>query len=191
MVSTNTSAIRARLFAGLGIVAASAMLAMTGCSTPDPVAEGDYSRVTFYDSVEELKADSDAVVVGRVVDQEVADDIEEGFHFTLSHVEVMEADAESGLAAGDTIVVRQVGGEDTPPMTDLLGREDTYLLFLTLTGLDGKLATQYYPTGVVAGIYVAPGVSSGKSASATFTQFERDELDNLPSEISAQDVLGS
>ena len=186
-----SSATLAKRRAGLATAVASVAIAVVGCSTPDPAPEGEYSRVAFYDSVEALRADSDAVVVGRVVDQEVADDVEPGFHFTLTQVEVMDADATSGLAAGDTIVVRQVGGADTPPLTNLLGREDTYLLFLTLSGLDGRLATQFYPTGVVAGIYVAPGIDGDIVEPMTFTQFERDDTDDLPTAITAREALGS
>ena len=186
-----SGATRARRLVGVMTAVASVAIAAVGCSTPDPVPEGEYSRVAFYDSLEALRADSDAVVVGRVIDQEVADDVEPRFHFTLSHVEVMDADATSGLAAGDTVVVRQVGGADTPPLTNLLGREDTYLLFLTLSGLDGRLATQFYPTGVVAGIYVAPGIDGDTVESLTFTQFERDDEDDLPTELTAREALGS
>lgn len=186
-----SSATLARRLAGLATAVASVAIAAAGCSTPDPVPESEYSRVAFYDSLEALRADSDAVVVGRVVDQEVADDLEPGFHFTLTQVEVMDADATSGLAAGDTIVVRQVGGADTPPPANLLGPEDTYLLFLTLSGLDGRLATQFYPTGVVAGIYVAPGIDGDMVKSLTFTQFERDDAEDLPTEITAREALGS
>jgi len=186
-----SGATRARRLVGVMTAVASVAIAAVGCSTPDPVPEGEYSRVAFYDSVEALRADSDAVIVGRAIDQEVADDIEPGFHFTLSHVEVMEGDAESGLAAGDTIVVRQVGGADTPPLTNLLGRADTYLLFLTLSGLDGRLATQFYPTGVVAGIYVAAGNDHDNVDQLTFTQFERDEADDLPTELTTREALGS
>ena len=100
--------------------------------------------------------------------------------FTLSTFEVQST--QKGEASG-VITVRQTGSTRQTPPTGLLGVGQRYLLYLTPSGLSGEQASQFYVTGMNAGIYkAAEGAQTGgeTSSGSTFTQADPDPADNLP-----------
>jgi hypothetical protein len=178
------------------IAAAAAVLSfgavsLTGCSSSH--AEG--SRVELYDSVPDLAADSSIVVSGTVQQQKTATDIPGSDEFTLSTV-VIDATAktDSDHPSGSSVVVRQHGNRDTEGPGPLLEQGKTYLLYLTPSGLDGDLASQFYVTGGTAGIYETQQNAAARSAGGVaedteFTKAPSDEGDKLPAELTLEDAL--
>ena len=69
----------------------------------------------------------------------------------------------------------------------------TALLYLTPTGLDGELASQYYPVGVTAGVYVLDGdvaaLSADNDSAATFSHTVTDTGDSIPNVLSLEEAL--
>ena len=149
-----------------GVVAVTAaMLMLTGCTQSSAG-----SRATLYDNVDELAADSAAIVIGTVSDQHRDGDS------TVSSLEVVNAPANPHLATnlvdagntvnvGDSIAVRQ----DADP---ILATGDEYLLFITPSTLPGDGVEQYFITGAVAGLYVRDG--------AEYRRVVTDSGDELP-----------
>lgn len=193
----------------LAIAATGSVLlcALTGCSAPSAGTttggSGSHaSRVQFYDSIPDLADDSTAVVVATVGDQHEANDITEDTDFTLSDVTVVEAPKpDEATQPGATITVRQFGSKEQPPVATLLEPGRTYLLYLTATGLDGELGSQYYVTGSSAGLYESDESSVSRRAAAsdtaTFTKVpaleaeaEPDgEADSLPNQVVLSDAI--
>lgn len=146
------------------------------------------SRATLYESIDQLAADSSAIVVGTVHGQRTEGDV------TISSVEVTHSSFnpqlganltdESAVAAGDVVEVRQdvasshTGGDHAPLLSD----GDQYMLFLTPTMLEGDAAAQYFITGAVAGLYVRDG--------ADFRRVVTDSGDALPERIATSGSEG-
>jgi hypothetical protein len=175
--------------AAVGSIVISA-LALTGCSTSH--AEG--SRVELYDSVPALAEDSSVVLSGTVREQKTATDIPGGGEFTLSTVVVgATAKTDASQPTGSTVVVRQLGSASTEGPAPLLEQGRTYLLYLTPSGLDGDLASQFYVTGGTAGVYEtqqnAAARSTGVTGDTEFTKAPSDEGDELPAELTLADAL--
>lgn len=176
-------------------VAAAAVLALsavslTGCSS----SHGEGSRVELYNSVPALADDSIIVVAGTVSSQKTVSDIPNSGEFTLSTFTVAKtAKTDSNHPAGSTLVVRQHGTESKPGPGALLEPGKTYLLYLTPSGLDGDLASQFYVTGGTAGIYETEQNAAARSAGVTgdteFTKAPSDEGDKLPAELTLEDAL--
>ena len=82
------------------------------------------------------------------------------------------------LAAGESLVVWQLGTESAPGPLPLMKEGQRYLLFLTPTGLP-DLAADYFITGSSAGFWVA-----------TEGGFSRpvDEGDKLPETLTIADL---
>ena len=144
------------------------------------------SRVKLYDSLEEISADSDLVVVGTVGSQECVYDIDDVTAFVVAEVqiaEVIDGEAEEGA----TIEVRQMATLEE----SLLEDGETYLLYLVESGLDGDLADQYYVTGSTAGIYVSVDVStrSADDSAGSYKRVDLDSGDDLPETVNAEEVL--
>ncbi len=171
------------------VTAALAAAALTGCSTSH--AEG--SRAVLYDSVPSLAGDSSIVLTGTVQDQKTASDIPNSGHFTISTVVVAAtAKTDSAHPAGSTVVVRQHGTTDNPGPGALLEQGKTYLLYLTPSGLDGDLGSQFYITGGTAGVYETEQNVAARSAVPKDTEFTKapsDEGDKLPAELTLEDAL--
>lgn len=168
----------------MGAVLAAATLALVACSAGVETSGSHGSRVEFYNSVEALTADSSVVVVGTVVEQRSVTDIDPETPFTISTIEVVSS--EKGDGAASPLEVRQLGSSEESGPAPLLESGETYLLFLTPSGLDGDLASQFYVTGGNAGIYVAPQSAARSTEGATATTFEQveaEEGDELPAQL--------
>lgn len=147
-----------------------------------------------------LADDSDAIVVGTVTGQTVERGIlDEYTDFTVNDVETLNVvKGDDAVKAGEMVKVRQTGSADQPSGETFLQQGDTYLLYLTLSGLDGDLAGQYYVTGATAGVYQAfggvkaPGrIVEPQSDSADDDVFRRvnmDSGDTLPAFIALDQV---
>lgn len=147
------------------------------------------TRVRLYASVGELASDSTAVVVGTVTDQHSAADIDGVTDFTLSTVQVSRVVAGDVTQGGD-VVVRQFGSAAQAAPTPLLEPGATYLLYLTASGLQGDLASQFYVTGGNAGLYRASGGSGKRALAGNFKQVDAQEGEQLPAELSVADAAG-
>ena len=153
------------------VIVATVPAALTGCAS----ASSSGSRAVLYDSIDALAADSSAIVVGTVSEQQTDGDT------TISSIEVenaptnpqlganVEDETETVVAVGDVVVVRQ----DSAPM---LTPGDQYMLFLTPSMLEGDAASQYFITGAEAGLYVRDGEE--------FRRVVGDSGDELPETIS-------
>lgn len=144
------------------------------------------SRVKLYDSLEEISADSDLVVVGTVGSQECVYDIDDVTAFVVAEVqiaEVIDGEAEEGAM----IEVRQTATLEE----SLLKDGETYLLYLVESGLDGDLADQYYVTGSTAGIYVSVDAStcSADDSAGSYERVDLDSGDDLPETVNVEEVL--
>lgn len=183
---------RARTFVLVSSLAA--VFASAGCAADAAESGGaEMSRVRLYESVRELAADSDAIVVGRVVDEREVADIDPITDFTLADFEVDKVLAGDSVAAGSTIVVRQVGSSRQTPPVELLAQDGTYLLYLTASGLEGELGKHFYVTGANAGVYEARGAERGvvmSGVSDTFVQSSPQEGEHLPAEINISRAEG-
>ncbi|MGU3410490.1 hypothetical protein ACLBWP_10305 [Microbacterium sp. M1A1_1b] len=177
------------------IAIASAGLLTIGLAGCADASGSSGSRVKLYDSVPTLAGDSSIVISGTVESQKTANDIPNGGDFTLSTVEVAAtAKSDAAHPAGSSVVVRQHGSQKTPGPGALLETGKTYLLYLTPSGLDGQLASQFYITGGTAGVYEtqqnAGARSTGNVTEDTeFTKAPSDEGDTLPTELTLADAL--
>lgn len=152
----------------------------------------DVSRVKLYSSTRALASDSSAVVVGTVSAQRVVADITPDIDFTVSTLTVVEVGkSTTGLAVGDSIEVRQLGSADAPPPSTLMSVGGGYLLFLTSSGLDGDLATQFYITGGNAGLYAADAqATAARIGVPAFSKVDLEPGENLPQRLTASESLG-
>lgn len=171
-----------------GAMAASSvasLLVVTGCTgSSHNSSDGEFSRANYYHSSLQLLNDSSAAVVGTVTSQRVVADITPDTPFTISTVQVAEVHKgkATGILPGSTIEVRETGTVDGMPSVKYLTTGETYLLYLTKSGLPGALAEQYYITGADVGSYVK--VAGGQD----FQQLNSDPGDNLPSKVSESDL---
>ncbi len=154
------------------------------------------SRARLYGSLQELTADSPVIVAGTAGAQEVVADITPGLDFTLTSFEVGASVRPAGdPVEGQDIVVRQVGSADQGLHEPLLVEGQVYLLFLTPSGLDGDLASHYYPVGVTAGLYALRDAASRPQDREAWRSVVFEELapapgDVLPDTVTETDVTG-
>ncbi len=186
-----------RRVAAITIAAALVATALAGCTSSGSsgslpgVSHADASRVRFYSSLQDLSSDSAAVVAGTVTAQRAAKDIDQVTVFTISTVTVQRALKGSGIAAGSTVEVRQIGDSTQATLAPLLSKGSSYLLYLTLSGLSGNLASQYYVTGGDAGIYQASSAAQSRSVSpSTFSRAIADDGDKLPATVDLSHATG-
>lgn len=151
------------------------------------------SRVQLFGSLDELSDASALVVIGSVVDQTVARDIDELTVFTISTVQIDDLVKSDGMRqVGEAIQVRQLGGEDQAAPTPVLSSEGEYLLYLTPSGLAAPLDTQFYVTGANAGMYVSSRDSARGSVDSTeFVQVDAEPGEQLPSSVDLGEALGA
>lgn len=151
----------------------------------------EFSRVKLYETLDDLAADSSLIVIGTAEAVEVTHDIDGLTPFSVFNVAVSEV-LKGDVAVGDTVVMRQTGGEGDP---GVLEDGQTALLYLTPTGLDGELASQYYPVGVTAGVYVLDGdvaaLSADNDSAATFSHTVTDTGDSIPNVLSLEEAKDS
>ena len=160
---------------------------LAGCVTQSSESEETFAhmaRVRLYSSTAEFAADSAVVVIGTAKSEAVAADIDGVTEFTLVQFvpdEVLQgADQIDGREA---IVVRQTGSAKQGSPAPLMVLGERYLLYLTPSGLEGKLADHFYVTGANAGLYV-------EGEPGTFLQFDRQDGEELPTSLSRQGALG-
>lgn len=183
--------------------AITAVVALGGCASgstgaPESISEehgsdAHLTRAQLYPDIDALASDSAAIVVGTVTEQRVAADIDDATDFTISSFEVSETLKSNGSTEPGAVVdVRQIGSEEQAAPTDLLTPGSTYLLYLTPSGLEGELASQYYVTGANAGLYEAVGSENRSDASVDtglqFVQVDGTEGEPLPNELSINDL---
>ncbi len=184
--------------ATVGIAAVLAAGLLAGCSsnaeTSAPSNKGgtsqaEGSRVKFYSSLSAMADDSTVIVSGTVTAQRTVTDIDPITKFTISTVTVSAAPKGAALSVGSTVEVRQFGSLKETGPAPLLVKGEGYLLYLTASGLDGELASQYYVTGGNAGLYAAPeGSSAAKGSGIAFTRMQLEKGDVLPTAV---DVAGA
>ncbi len=178
-----------RRIASIAAAAVIAAAGLAGC-TSATASHSDASRVRFYSSVQELAADSTAIVSGTVTAQNTATDIDPTTVFTISTVTVKDAPKGSGLTPGSTVEVRQFGDSNQVGPAPLLTQGTDYLLYLTASGLSGPLASQYYVTGGTAGVYEASTSPQAHSSETTFSQVQPDAGDTLPATVNISQAQG-
>lgn len=162
-----------------------ALMALAACApTQSSAAHG--SRVKWYASTAALAKDSVAIVAGTVSAQRVASDVDPTTPFTISTVEV--DGGSKGLKPGSVVEVRQLGSAATAGPAPLLEVGHRYLLFLTPSGLDGSLSSQYYVTGGDAGIYT--GSAGTGRGMGTFAKVQQEDEDTLPSTLTLSSAAG-
>ena len=180
-------------------ITAVALAAVGGCasggvSDSTQGSGSDLSRVRLYSNVAELAADSKLVVEGTATGQSVADDVDPTTDFTLSKMKIVKVlRGPHNINVGNSIVVRQMGSDKQTPPVPILVPGQVYLLYLTPSGLDGALSSQYYITGANAGIYVQPSTGLAPAAAGKATQFsqvQRENGENLPASLSDMQAMG-
>lgn len=165
-----------------------ALLLSTGC-TPEAPEERHVSatRTKTYSSQDELIKDSALIVIGVAESQTVARDLDPDLDFTITQFNVLRTI--KGTPAR-TIMVRQTGSVAQGAPTEILTKGEEYLLYLTPSNLPGKLASQYYVTGLNAGIYQKQDPSAADRTSQSnldsdviYTRADPDPADHLPMSI--------
>ncbi|WP_243073714.1 hypothetical protein [Microbacterium sp. SS28] len=152
---------------------------VTGPST------GMGSRVKLYTSLQELIADSGAVVSGVVTAEQMGEDGATVFtldverSFTPEVLGSTSPEPAVPVAEGTVVHVRTFGGMTSSVPSATLQVGDRYLLFLTPTGLNGAAADEFFITGMVAGIYF--------SADDHYARMV-DDGDDLPAELRDSDL---
>lgn len=170
---------RRRLFAWS--LAATATPLLASCSGTS--AEGHLSREKIYPDVSAMAKDSDLIVIGTVVANRVAADVDGVTDFTLATVRVDEVIGSRKTAPGLSVVVRQTGSARQAAVVPLLVEGKSYLLYLTLSGLPGELSTQFYVTGANAGVYIGDGGD-------VYQQVQKQEGESLPKTIKKSNAKG-
>lgn len=185
---------RSRAVAGV-VVTLAVALTLTACQSGSAGQGGsNLSRVRLYSSIKAMAADSEVVLVGDVASSAVAYDIvgDPNAAITISSVivqRVVRGGGASGIAAGDTVRVRQFGSTNQRVPVPLLASGRQYLLFLTKSGLPGDLASQFYVTGSNAGLY-ARSASSGTADPmlAAFDRVDPEPGESLPATLQPTDA---
>ena len=138
------------------------------------------SRHHIYASLDELIGDSDLAIEGNAVDQSTIEDADGGTltavplattiqysprGLGLKPVDTGAARGAAPLRTSKEVLVLQVGAPGAGPAPALKAGTD-YLLFLTRSGLKGKLTDAYFVTGGVAGIFEAADRATTKGATS-------------------------
>lgn len=177
----------------LGLISVLALApALSACVTPaSSQDDASMSRVQLYASLEELSDASTVVVVGSVVNQALARDIDELTEFTISTIQIEEVIKSDGKReSGGTLQVRQLGGGEQAAPTPVLSAESKYLLYLTPSGLAAPLESQFYVTGANAGIYASAAVNArGTDAPSEFVQVDAEPGEQLPPTVEVDEAL--
>lgn len=116
----------------------------------------------------------------------MAADIDQTTDFTISTVEVTNVQkAKDPVVQGGKLIVRQLGSQKQPAPGPLMAVGDTYLLYLTPSGLEGELSTQFYITGANAGLYQAAAAEkrTNNAPGDVFKQVKKQDGESLPEEI--------
>ncbi len=156
--------------------------------TSDPIAgpsTGSGSRVRMYASLDELIADSGAIILGSVTEQHPGPDgttvstIAVERSFTPPDLGKTSLEPPVDVVAGNSISVRTFGGMTSSLPAASLTPGARYLLFLSPTGLPSAGDDEFFVTGVVAGIYEAKADRYLRAS---------NDGDLLPEEIGGEDL---
>ena len=133
--------------------------ALAGCaeSIPEPSTTSvtiSGSRDVLYDSLDAVKDDSAVVVTATVLSQIEPKEGVAGSPGTVSELKVVQSSQSDLADSPGQVFVFQYGTETVSAMAPLLKKGETYLLFLTSTGLAKARANDFFVTGSSAGIYL-------------------------------------
>lgn len=166
-----------RLRASIAVVVFS--LGVAGCTTvgnEGTITYGAGSRSVLYDSLDAVAADSTAVAIVTVDDQEMysvdtGGDLADTYTVSSATVvSVLDAPslastpAVSRVREGKRIEIRQMGDPSMQLEAPILNVGGTYLLFLVASTLPGDAGRQFYVTGASAGMYAASSAASESAA---------------------------
>jgi hypothetical protein len=194
---------------GLAAVAALLMLTLAACTSGAGSGSGHGSRDHLYESIDELAAESIAVAIVTVEghtefpETTVGDEARGAYSaFDATVVEVasppklgeavgdeLKASVTSPVP-GDRVLIRMLGTAERPGPTDFLEDGESYLLFLTGTGLPESPANEFYIAGGSAGVYRSDGESLSSESRFTKDGVER-EGDELPQTVTLSELRGS
>jgi len=168
-------------------------LGISGCSTatsaPSDKAQvtssSDVSRARLYNGLAEISGDSNLVVTGTVLKEEIVTDVVKDAPVLKSTFEIKTVLAGAVPGGKSTVVVRMYTGSFNQDKSNVLKVGSDYLLFLTDSGLNGNQASQYYVTGYEAGAYVADSTTDGVT---TYKRLIKTEGDVLPATLTEADV---
>lgn len=141
-------------------------------------------RATLYSSVEELAADSGAIVTGTVVSQQpgadgsVVSDLEVTASYRPAELGANLRGGPVPIPEGAIVKVTTFGGVTSVGSTDVTSGKQ-YLMFLTPTDLPGATQDEFFITGVTAGLYSADGARFVKAPS---------EGDRLPEVLTVEEL---
>ena len=165
---------------GFALVAGIATVVMAGCSPQAGHSEG--SRADLYESVEQLADESELVVIATAAGDPSEFTAAQSLTGTWVQVDQQLTpkglDSGDALAAGESLVVWQLGTESALGPLPLMKEGQRYLLFLTPTGLP-ELPADYFITGSSAGFWVATAGGFSRPV---------DEGDNLPETLTTADL---
>jgi len=153
------------------LAVAGLVLGLAGCATATSESSG--SRAELYESIDQVAADSDLVVV--VTSTSTTSSASEPQLMTATDV-VVDQSFTPDAEPSDTVTVWQLGSGATPGPLPLMKDGGRYLLFLVETGLP---AGGYFITGSSAGFWVADGDSFTRAV---------DEGDPLPETVTVDDL---
>lgn len=180
------------------VSAAALALTLSGCGTQTDSSPAYYgpagvddenvhmARVKLYPSLNSLAKDSVLIATGTVTEQNVVADLDPTTEFTLSSFDISDVQSSNGSITTDSVVtVRELGSVT-------LETGNTYLLYLTASGLEGELAAHYYVTGANAGIFEAEDEGSAKAnpKEASFKKVHSEEGESLPERVKGKDAKG-
>ncbi len=179
-----------RLGALLAIAGVSLLL--VGCA--QPMTYSSSSRVKLYGSTAELAADSAMVALVTVIKQQEYPATDSTSAYTASTAVVGQQFRPQGISEkstlnekypiGSEVIIRQLGSKsmiDEDGKNSTLSDGGTYLVFLTLSGVVGAQANEFYITGVTAGLY------GSRDGGPSYRWLGADE-DKLPSSLNATDL---
>lgn len=144
------------------------------------------SRPYFYDSEQALAADCNTIVVGTVLSQDDAYDMDPLIPDTRARVQIISTKKGSAMPE-EEVVIRQTGDISL----SILENGATYLFYLNDCPSKADETKQYYITGVTAGAFKLSGSTSSpaqrirqNSSSIKFERVDKESGDILPDTLS-------
>lgn len=166
------------------LISAVSIIVLAACSGQGNTQHLEMSRVKAFHSVSELAHESTVVVVGKVVGQSESFDVDPEIPVTISKIKV--EGHKKGMSPA-FVLVRQIAGGVGDSEVHLLEVGRSYLLYLTASGLDGKLGKQFYITGVDSGIFEATVTTESDNKYKRTSHLDGDVL---PETVSESESLG-
>lgn len=146
------------------------------------------SRPYVYDSEQALADDCDTILIGTVITQDDAYDVDPLIPDTRAQVRVIQT-RKGAAVAEEEVVVRQTGDLSL----SLLENGETYLFYLNDVPSKAGEPKQYYITGVTAGLFklTYPSKLSAQQIrqneqNLNFTRVDKESGDQLPDTLSLE-----